>query len=162
MLVALLAALSFSTTAISASLLLSNEDLAKELELKYQALNTQTQLCRESRREQIEVDKLTNKWFVDLPSKSKKIVLLIASHEAMERCTKVKADEYSLALIEYAAQAEDKKQLEEWLKIKQNFKPEELASDISSLSSEELKELLRSPQLDEPFDLIAIIKQLNL
>ncbi|WP_220719177.1 hypothetical protein [Agarivorans litoreus] len=152
----------FSAAATSASLLTSNEDLAKDLELKYQALNAKTQSCREGRRSQIEVDKLNNIWFADLPSDSKKVVLLIASHEAMERCTQVQVDEYSLSLVEYAAQTEDKKKLEEWLKIKQNFKPEELVSDIDALNSEQLIAFLQESQLNKPFDLIAIIKQLNL
>lgn len=154
--------LTFSAAATSASLLTSNEDLAKDLELKYQALNAKTEICREGRRSQIEVDKLTSKWFADLPSESKKVVLLIASHEAMERCTQVQVDGYSLSLVEYAAQTEDKKQLEEWLQIKQNFKPEELANDIDALNSEELIAFLKEPQLNKPFDLLAIIKQLNL
>ncbi|MDO6686737.1 MULTISPECIES: hypothetical protein [unclassified Agarivorans] len=154
--------LTFSAAASSASLLVSNEDLAKDVELKYQALNAKTQICRESRRSQIEVDKLTSIWFADLSSDSKKVVLLIASHEAMERCTQVQADEYSLSLVEYAAQTEDKMQLEEWLKLKQNFKPEELANDIDALNSEELIASLKEPQFAKPFDLIAVIKQLNL
>ncbi|WP_221075752.1 hypothetical protein [Agarivorans aestuarii] len=154
--------MTFSGAASSTSLLMSNENLANELELKYQALNAKTQVCREARRNHIEVEKITSNWFLALPAESKKVVLLVASHEAMERCTKAQADEYSLILVEYAAQTEDKNQLDEWLKIKQNFKPDELVNDINELNSEELIAFLKEPLLSEPFDLIAIIKQLNL
>ncbi|GGB21987.1 hypothetical protein [Agarivorans gilvus] len=152
----------FSATASSASLLKSDEDLAKDLELKYQALNAKTQTCREGRSSHIEVDKLTNQWFAGLSSERKKVVLLIANHEAMERCTQVQADEYSLSLVEYAAQTADKKQLEEWLHIRQNFKPQELVNDINALNNEKLIAFLKNPQFNKPFDLIAVFKQLEL
>ncbi|WP_146155071.1 hypothetical protein [Photobacterium lipolyticum] len=123
----------------------------------FNILNQEYEKCDATKKV---ISSVSNNWFNSLSIEDKKSVLPIVDYMAMRRCTKDADAEYSLVLVDYAAETGDFKPLEAWVGLIGINKS--MHESIMRLGMSNLLELSKSEEFLKPIMLMETAEQLDL
>lgn len=147
-LLGIIALISFN--AVGVSWPYDESTLLNKMNNTYSALESKTGACMDlSERKLVSIQ---NDWLYSQDELKQKIILLVVSRIASERCVEEEKTAYTMALMNYTSETEDKTYIDKWLVLNKSLYTQETLNLLSDVDPEKIISLSKSTELSKPFD----------
>lgn len=124
--------------------------LLKEVKRTFSEFETKTGFCQELRNRQM--TSIESDWLYSLPLKKQRVILSVVTGIVFERCTKQEKDNYTIAVMNYTSETEDKSYLNEWIILNKMHYTQEIFDFLSDVDPKLINQLTERPELYYPFE----------